>query len=110
MPLIKLIQSRRHGALARAPPPTPVPQEDINKGMTPAGAAAKEMTFFQQDPFFGSEAVAGMADHFGVDALRVQLSKQLVSLTQRELPNMKAALEEVLEQVGVTYLKAHAGS
>lgn len=80
----------------------PATQEDINKGMSPAGAAAKEMTFFQQDPFFSSEAVAGMADHFGVDALRVQLSKQLVSLTQRELPNMKAALEEVLEQVGVT--------
>lgn len=58
-----------------------------------------EATFFQQDPFFGSEAVAGMGDRFGVDALRAQLSKQLVSLTQRELPRMKAAVEEVLEQV-----------
>jgi hypothetical protein len=39
-------------------------------------------------------------ERFGVDALRVQLSKQLVSLTQRELPKMKEALDEVLAQVG----------
>jgi hypothetical protein len=67
--------------------------------MTPAAAAAKEAAFFQSDPFFGSEAVAGMGDRFGVDALRAQLSKQLVSLTQRELPEMKATVEDVLQQV-----------
>jgi hypothetical protein len=75
-------------------------QEGINKNITQEDAAAKELDFFDRDDFFSSAAVASVRERFGVDALRVQLSKQLVSLTQRELPKMKEALDEVLAQVG----------
>lgn len=68
--------------------------------MTQEQAAVKEDKFFEQDPFFGSERVAPFRSRCGVDALRVQLSKQLVALTQRELPKMKQALEEAVVQVG----------
>jgi hypothetical protein len=65
-------------------------------------AAAKEVDFFERDTFFSSAAVASVRkeQRFGVDALRMQLSKQLVSLTQRELPKMKEALDAVLAEVG----------
>lgn len=62
--------------------PSPCPQEDINN-ITQEEEAAKEQEFFSRDPFFASDAVASVKERFGVDALRVQLSKQLVSLTQR---------------------------
>lgn len=67
--------------------------------MTREWAAAKEETFFSTDTFFGSECVASVKERFGVTALRGQLSRQLVALTQRELPKMKAALESTLQQV-----------
>ena len=57
-------------------------QKDIDNNITQEDAAAKEQDFFSRDPFFASDAVASVKDRFGVDALRVQLSKQLVSLTQ----------------------------
>lgn len=63
-------------------PVHPALQEDINNNITQE-AAAKEQEFFSRDPFFASDAVASVKDRFGVDALRVQLSKHLVSLTQR---------------------------
>jgi hypothetical protein len=75
-------------------------QEDINNNISQEEAAAKEREFFERDSFFGSADVVSVRERFGVDALRVQLSKQLVSLTQRELPKMKEALDEVLAQVG----------
>jgi hypothetical protein len=75
-------------------------QEDINSNITQGEAAAKERDFFERDTFFGSADVMSVRERFGVDALRVQLSKQLVSLTQRELPKMKEALDKVLAEVG----------
>lgn len=36
---------------------------------------------------------------FGVDALRLQLSRQLVELTQTEMPRMKEAIDATLQQV-----------
>jgi hypothetical protein len=79
-------------------------QADINDNISREDAAAKEHEFFKRDAFFGSTAVALVRERFGVDALRVQLSKQLVSLTQRELPKMKEALDELLAQVSKTNL------
>jgi hypothetical protein len=79
-------------------------QQDINKNMSAADAAAKEAHFFANDAFFSGDLRLSRAvcDHFGVDALRTQLSKQLVALTQRELPGMKHALEHVLAEVRVS--------
>jgi hypothetical protein len=78
-------------------------QQDINNNMSAADAAAKESNFFASDAFFSGDLRLGRAvrDRFGVDALRTQLSKQLVVLTQRELPGMKHALEHVLAEVRV---------
>jgi hypothetical protein len=77
-------------------------QEDINKNISQEEAAAKERYFYERDTFFGSAVsdVMSVREGFGVDTLRVQLSKQLVSLTQRELPKMKEALDKVLAEVG----------
>jgi hypothetical protein len=76
-------------------------QQDINNNMSAAEAAAKEAAFFASDAFFSGDPRLGSAvrDRFGVDALRLQLSRQLVALTQRELPGMKAALQAVTAQV-----------
>jgi hypothetical protein len=76
-------------------------QQDLNNSMTAAEAATKEADFFKTDAFFSSDPRVSRAvrERFGVDALRVQLSRQLVQLTQRELPGMKHALEQALTQV-----------
>ncbi|KAF6262011.1 P-loop containing nucleoside triphosphate hydrolase protein [Scenedesmus sp. NREL 46B-D3] len=76
-------------------------QQDLNSNMTAAEAAAKEAEFFKADAFFSSDPRLGRAarGRCGVDALRAQLSRQLVQLTQRELPGMKHALEQVLAEV-----------
>lgn len=68
--------------------------------MTQAQAAEKEATFFSTDPFFASDEVAAFRDRLGVTALRADLSKQLVALTQREVPKLKKAVDDTLEQVG----------
>jgi hypothetical protein len=81
-----------------APLPLPVPalQKDIDNNFSQDEAATKEQEFFSRDPFFASDAVASVKDRFGVDALRVQLSKQLVSLTQRgEQPAARGAVSDV---------------
>lgn len=76
-------------------------QADLNNNISAAEAADKEAKFFREDGFFSSEHVEAVRHRFGVGALRSELSKQLVSLTQRELPKMKQALEEAIEKVGI---------
>lgn len=44
----------------------------------------------------------------GVDVLRMQLSKQLVELTQRELPEMQKTLDRTLAEVGTAASSRHA--
>lgn len=82
------------------------PQADLNDNISAAAAAAKEAKFFKTDSFFGSEQVAAHRGRFGVDNLRSALSMQLVSLTQRELPKMKQALEEAIEKVWPRLLRS----
>jgi hypothetical protein len=87
-------------------------QQDLNNNMTAVEAATKEAKFFKTDAFFSGDprVSRSVRDRFGVDALRVQLSRQLVQLTQRELPGMKHALEHVLTEVSAPPAPAAAQS
>ncbi|WIA22588.1 hypothetical protein OEZ86_009573 [Tetradesmus obliquus] len=75
--------------------------KDISNNMSAAEAADKEAHFFDSDAFFSSDSrlKTTVRERFGVGALRQQLSRQLVALTQRELPGMKHALEQGLAQL-----------
>jgi hypothetical protein len=76
-------------------------QQDILNNISAAQAAAKEAAFFATDAVFGasSDLSKEARSRFGIDALRTQLSNQLVELTKRELPNMQTAVTRVLDEV-----------
>jgi hypothetical protein len=62
-----------------------------------------EQQFFKGDPFWSDPEQGGIAvKRFGVDNLRKELSNQLVRLTEKELPKIIAAVEEALQQVGLS--------
>jgi hypothetical protein len=76
-------------------------QQDIIDNISAEQAAAKEEAFFDSHSEFGinSRVSSDARSRLGIDALRMQLSEQLVELTKRELPKMQTAVTHALEEV-----------
>ncbi|KAF8059174.1 mx [Scenedesmus sp. PABB004] len=75
------------------------PQAELDKNVTLEEAVSEETKFFRTDLYFSVSMPDAMAGRCGVGALRNALSDVLVSLIQAELPGMRVAAEEKLEQV-----------
>lgn len=73
-------------------------QAELNQHVTLEAATVKEHTFFQTHPVFSSQT-AEMKARFGIDALRKALSRQLVELAECELPKIKDAVNDALQEV-----------
>lgn len=76
----------------------PTPQE-LTNGISSDQAVRNEEEFFRTDPYFSRRAPFAMAGRCGVDVLRGALSKVLIELIHRELPEMRKAVEEALAKV-----------